>query len=88
MRPVHSHFLNLSIVDPQGFGVERGEQGQGEQELLFGCLKSVETGYSRQPCCMDSTRQSPLNEAIDWVSNELGQENVLQRNAYSPYGSP
>jgi hypothetical protein len=32
MRPVSSHFLNLSIVDPQGFGVERAEQERVERE--------------------------------------------------------
>ena len=32
MRPVSSHFLNLSIVDPQGFGVEQNEREQMEQE--------------------------------------------------------
>ena len=37
---------------------------------------------------MDGTRQSLLNEIINWVPNKSGQENVLQRNAYWPYGSP
>jgi hypothetical protein len=32
MRSVSSHFLNLSIVDPQGFGLERAERGRVEQE--------------------------------------------------------
>ena len=30
-RPVSSHFLNLSIVDPQGFGVERAERERVER---------------------------------------------------------
>ena len=34
MRPVSSHFLNLSIIDPQGFGVERAEREQVERERL------------------------------------------------------
>ncbi len=65
MRPVSSHFLNLSIVDPQGSGVERAEQEQAErerveqerveQELLFRRLKPVEAGYHCELCCMDST---------------------------------
>jgi len=88
MRPVSSHFLNLPIVDSQGFGVEQVEQGQVEKELLFGCLKPVETGYNCELHCMDGTRQSLLNQIIDWVSNKLGQENVLQRNVYWLYGSP
>jgi len=32
MRPVSSHFLNLLIIDPQSFGVERAEQGREERE--------------------------------------------------------
>src|SRR5258706_6669467 len=95
MKPVSSHFLNLSIVDRQGFGVERVEQGRAEQEqgrveqdLLFGRLKPVETGYNRELRCMDGTRQFLLNQIIDWVPNKSGQENVFQRNAYWFYGSP
>ena len=34
MRSVSSHFLILSIVDPQGFGVERAEREQVERERL------------------------------------------------------
>jgi len=37
---------------------------------------------------MDRTRQSLLNQITDWVANKLGQESVLQRNAYWFYGSP
>ena len=32
MRPVSSHFLNLLIVDPQGFGAERAEKERVERE--------------------------------------------------------
>ena len=98
MRPVSSHFLNLSIVDPQGFGVERAEQervererveqGRVEQELLFGRLKPVQTGYNRELRCMDGTRQSLLNQIMDWVPNKSGPGDVLQRNVYWSYGSP
>src|SRR5258706_14198572 len=91
MRPVSSHFPNPSTVDPQGFGVERVEQGQVEQveeELLFRRLKPVETGYNRELRCMDGTRQSLLNQIIDWVPNKSGQENALQGSAYWVYGSP
>ena len=93
-----SHFLILSIVDSHGFGVEqaerervereRVEQERLEQELLFKRLKPVETGYHRNLCCMDDTCQSLLNQITDWVANNLGQENVLQRNAYWLYSSP
>ncbi len=34
MRPVSSHFLNLSILDPQGFDVEQIEREQLERERL------------------------------------------------------
>src|SRR5258706_5733147 len=79
MGPVSSHFLNLSIVDPQGFGV-------GEQDMLSTRIKPVEAGYHRKFCCMDGTRQSLLNQIMDWVPNKSGQENGLQ--AYWFYGSP
>src|SRR5882757_2994203 len=110
-RPVSSHILDLSIVDPQMFGAERAEQKRVErerveqereerervkqerveqervererveqerieQELLFRRLKPVEAGYHRELCCMDGTRQSLLNQIIDWVPNKSGQENV------------
>src|SRR5258706_5088605 len=91
MRPVSSHCLNLSIFDPQGLGVERlerVEQRRVEQELLSERLKPVETGYNRELRCMDGTRQSLLNQIIDWVPNKSGQGNALQRNAYWFYGSP
>ena len=136
-------FSQPSIVDPQGFGVERAEREQvererlererlelvereqneqdrmerdrmerdrmerdrveqeqaererteqerveREQEFLFRRLKPVEAGYHRDLCCMDSTRQSLLNQVTDWVANKSEQENVLQRNAYWFYGSP
>ena len=67
--------------------VER-EQVEQEQELLFRCLMPVKTGYHRNLCCMDGTRQSLLNQIADWVANRLGQENNLQRNMYWFYGSP
>ena len=76
-------FFNWSIVDPQGFVGERVEQ-----ELLIGRLKPVETNYLLNLRCMDSTRQSLLNQITDWVSSKSGQENILQRNAYWFYGSP
>src|SRR5258706_11867799 len=81
MRRVSSHFLNLSIVDPQGFGVE-------EQELLSTRLKPVEAGYHRKLRCMEDTRKSLLNQIMDWVANKSGQESVLQKNTYWVYGSP
>ena len=37
---------------------------------------------------MDSTRQSVLDQIMDWVINKSGQENVLARNGYWIYGSP
>ena len=37
---------------------------------------------------MDGTRQSLLNQITNWVANESGEDNFLQRNAYWLYGSP
>ena len=85
-------------MDPQRVVVERAEQERMErervererveQEFLFKRLKPVETGYHRTLRCMDGTRQSLLNQVMDWVANKSGQENVLQRNAYWIFGSP
>ena len=83
MRTVSIHFLNLSIVDPQGFGVERAEQ-----EFLFKRLRPAETGYRRNLRCMNGTRQNLLNGIVDWVVNKSEQENVLQSNTYWVYGLP
>ena len=79
------YILNLSTVDPQGFGAERVEQ---EQELLFRRLMPVKTSYHRNLRCMDGTRQSLLNQITDWVSNGSGQENAPWRNMYWLCGLP
>ena len=44
------------------------------QELLFRRLMPVPTGYHRDLCCMDGTRQSLLNQIMDWVANKSGRE--------------
>ena len=67
---------------------KRLDQERLDQELLFRCLKPVETGYHRNLRCMDGTRQSLLNQITDWVANNSGQENNLQKNAYWLYSSP
>jgi len=67
---------------------EQVEQEQVEQEFLFRRLKPVETGYHRGLRCMEGTRQSILNQITDWVANQMGQDNLLQNNAYWFYGSP
>jgi len=64
------------------------EQERVEQELLLRRLKPVETGYHRNLRCMDGTRQSLLNQIVDWVANKSGQENLFRRSAYWLYGSP
>jgi len=81
-------FYNLSIVDPQGYGVERAEQERVEQKLLLKQLKPVETGYHRGLCCMDGTRQSLLNQIMNWVANNSGHENIPLGNTYWIHGSP
>ena len=55
---------------------------------MFKRLKPVKTGYHRNLRCMDGTRQTVLNQIMDWVAKKPGQENVLQSNAYWIYGSP
>jgi len=67
---------------------EQVEQERVEQELLFRRLKPVDTGYHCKLCCMDGTRQSLLNQTMDWVANKSEQENVHQENVYWFYGSP
>jgi len=37
---------------------------------------------------MDGTRQTLLNQIMDWVANKSGQENLPRGNAYWLYGSP
>src|SRR5258706_11061709 len=130
MRPVSPHFLNLLIIDPQEFDVERAERERVERERVervertrleqervererlerlerdraeqerteqerveqerveLRRLKPVDTGYHRNLCCMDGTRQSLLNHIVDWVANKSGQENVQRSNTYWFYGSP
>jgi len=51
-------------------------------------LKPTSTGYNKTSCCMDGTRQSLLNQVVEWVANKPGQENVPQRNTYWIFGSP
>ena len=69
---------------------ERMEQERvvQEREFLLRRLKPVEAGYHLKFRCMDDTRQSLLNQIMDWVANKSGQESVLQRNTYWVYGSP
>ena len=67
---------------------ERAEQERAEQKILFKRLKPVDTGYHRGLCCMDGTRQSLLDQIMDWVANGSGEANVLQSNIYWIYGSP
>ena len=67
---------------------ERAEKERAEKELLLRRLKPIETGYHRNLRCMDGTRQSLLNQILDWVANKSAQDNALQRNAYWFYGTP
>ena len=92
------YFLNLSIVDPHGFCIERterdrvereqAEQERADKELLLRRLNPVEAGYHRDLRCMDGTRQSLLSHIMDWAANKSEEKNVLQSNAYWLYGSP
>ena len=95
VRSVSPYFLYLSIVDPQGVGVEqehaekeRTEQERVDQGFLFSCLKPVKTSYHCGLHCMDGTRQSLLDHIMDWVANKSEEWNVCQSNVYWFYSSP
>ena len=68
--------------------MRRELEERAERELLFRRLKPVSTSHHRKLCCMDGTRQSPLNHILNWVVNKSGQENIIQGNAYWLYGPP
>ena len=54
-----------------------------EQEFLLTRFKRVETGYDRTLCCMQGTRETLLNQIMDWVANESDT-----RNVYWAHGLP
>src|SRR5258707_7302166 len=66
MRPVSPHFLNLSMVDPQGFGVERAEQEHVEQEHVE--QERMEREWAEQ-------------EQVEWeqVEQERAEREQLER---------
>ena len=72
------------IVYSQLFWIELVQQDLWLKDRL----KPASTGYNKTFCCMDGTRQSLLNQIVEWVANRSGQENVLQRNTYWIFGSP
>ena len=59
-----------------------------ERELLLGKLKCVEAGYDLAGGCMEGTRQTILNDIMDWVANPQDGNNAIQKNTYWFYGSP
>jgi len=67
---------------------ERLDQERLDQEYLFRRLGPVKSSYHLNLRCMEGTRQSLLNQIMDWVANKSGQGNVLQSNTYWFYGSP
>ena len=54
-----------------------------EQELLLSRFKRVETGYDVELCCMEGTRETLLNQIMDWAANESDT-----RNIYWTHGLP
>jgi len=72
------------IVYSQMFRIELVQQDLWLKDRL----KPTSTGYNKTSCCMDGTRESLLNQIMEWVANKPGQENVLQRNTYWIFGSP
>ena len=55
---------------------------------MLGRLKAVQAGYHLDRCCMEGTRQSLLDQIIDWVANRSDQNDNLQCNTYWLFGSP
>ena len=74
------YYLNLAIVRPHLFRIER--------ELLLKRLESVKASYDLDGGCMEGTRQSILNDVMDWVANTQEGNETLQKNSYWFYGSP
>jgi hypothetical protein len=54
--------------------------------MLLNRLKDVKTGYDRNLCCMEGTRESILEHIIAWVT--YGLEQTDGRNIYWIYGLP
>jgi hypothetical protein len=57
-----------------------------EHHILLSRLKDVKTGYDRNLCCMEGTRESILDHTIAWVTN--GLEQTDGKNTYWIYGLP
>jgi hypothetical protein len=57
-----------------------------DQDYLIGRLEPAKTGYDLDLCCMEGTRQFPLNQIIDWSTREIRQND--ESNTYWIYGLP
>ena len=55
---------------------------------MLGQFKPVETNYDLDRRCMEGTRQSILNELMDWVTNPQKEYNGPQKNTYWFCGVP
>ena len=90
MTPVSSHFLNLSLVDPQGFAVERTERERvdreqveqaerrrvEEEEFYFWPRLQVRiTGLRRLLSCI---ARQPAGKCTTGVGGECGGGIILQ----------
>ena len=85
--------VQRELVEQKRVKRERAEQKRTprervEQDFLFKHLEPVNTGYHHNLCCMDGTRQSVLDQIMDWVTNKSGKGNGPQSNGYWIYGSP
>ena len=47
-----------------------------EQEFLLTRFKRVVTGYDQTLCCMEGTRETLLNQIMDWVTNKSDTGNI------------
>ena len=55
---------------------------------MLGRFSYVEAGYDIDRCCMEGTRQSILNQIMDWVTNPRESDDAPPRNTSWFYGSP
>ena len=75
-----AHCISLVIAHPNIFHVE--------QVLLLGRLKAVDAGYDLDRGCMEGTRQSILNQTMDWVTKSEEENNGSRKNTCWFYGLP
>src|SRR5258706_1958449 len=74
MRPVSSHILNLSIVYPQGFGVERAEQQRAERERRLMERERAERERAERERVANETSKLSFSQSVVSRSSGFGVE--------------